>query len=266
MQLLESGLKALKTGGQIVYATCSLAPEEDEAVLDGILRAYPGSVRIEAVSDKLSLSAPGLSQFGDMAYHPDMTHALRLWPHRTGMSGFFCALLRKTGIIPYQKDAPPSREFSKTGLAPLKAEEKHQIITTIHQDYGLDLEKILAAYEIALHRRYDQVFLIPEKYLEGFSTLPYDYIGMPLAQRVAEGLVPSHEFISRFGGQFTRGIIRITDADIPQWVSGRDIRYPPTNLTPRGQYLLVKDKDGRNLGLGKLLPKRLRNMLPRSSR
>jgi NOL1/NOP2/fmu family ribosome biogenesis protein len=47
------------------------------------------------------------------------------------------------------------------------------------------------------------------------------------------------------------------------WISGRDIRHPQNEQAPKGQYLLVNDQDERNLGLGKLLPKRLRNMLPR---
>jgi len=55
----------------------------------------------------------------------------------------------------------------------------------------------------------------------------------------------------------------LQDDKVQKWVMGRDLRYPDTDLTPHGQFLLVIDKDNRNLGLGKLLPKRLRNLLPR---
>ncbi len=96
VQLLSSGLKCLKVGGQLVYATCSLAPEEDEAVLDALSRAFPGSFEIVDVSQKLPYKVPGLTQFEGQTFDPSLVHALHLWPHITGMSGFFCALLRKT--------------------------------------------------------------------------------------------------------------------------------------------------------------------------
>lgn len=124
---------------------------------------------------------------------------------------------------------------------------------------------MIQTYHLELYQRHEQLFLIPHRYLENFSTLPYSYIGMPIGRWVNDNLEPAHEFISRFGRQFTRGLIRIEDERVDQWIAGRDIRHPNTGLEPSGQYLLVTDETGRNLGLGKLLPKRLRNMLPRGS-
>jgi 16S rRNA (cytosine1407-C5)-methyltransferase len=265
IQLLTSGMAALKTGGQLVYATCSLAPEEDEAVLDAVLRAFPKAIQIEEVSDRLRITAPGLTQFDGNAFHPVLSRALRLWPHRTGMSGFFCALIRKNGPIPIQKSTPPSRDFTKTELIPLKQDSAGEINNSLESGFGFDLEKILAQYNLSPYIRHDHVFLIPNQYLECFSTLPYEYIGMPLGRWDGKALEPAHEFISRFGHQFRWGIISIPEEKIAQWVEGRDIRRPPTKRNPQGQYLLVTDQNGRNLGLGKLLPKRLRNMLPRGS-
>jgi 16S rRNA (cytosine1407-C5)-methyltransferase len=263
IQLLTSGLAALKTGGQLVYATCSLAPEEDEAVLDELLRGYPNCFSVENVSKTFPISAPGLAQFEGTTYHPQVTHALRLWPHRTGMSGFFCALLTKTGAFPFPKTTPPSRDLIKTDLKPLKTTIKQQVVEKVLVNYGLGLAEILAKFDLSLQIRYDRIFLFPNRYLEKFSTLPYETIGIPFGQWDGVDLEPAHDFVSRFGGQFTRGKIRIPDEKIPQWVAGRDIRHPKTGLNPQGQYLLVTDQGGRNLGLGKLLPKRLRNMLPR---
>ena len=39
VQLLLSALQACKPGGQVVYSTCTLAPEEDEGVLDTVLQS-----------------------------------------------------------------------------------------------------------------------------------------------------------------------------------------------------------------------------------
>jgi NOL1/NOP2/fmu family ribosome biogenesis protein len=129
----------------------------------------------------------------------------------------------------------------------------------------LDLDEVLVRYQLRLFTRFNQLFLIPGTYLEQFSFLPYAYIGMPIGKWDGQAFEPSFEFVSRFGYHFTSGKILISESFVEQWVSGRDIRYPETSLSPEGQYLMVTDPLGRNLGLGRLLPKRLRNLLPRQS-
>ncbi len=263
VQLLTGALGALKTGGQIVYATCSLAPEEDEAVLDALVRRYPNSVQIDDMADKVPFDVPGLISFNQQVYHPDVAHALRLWPHRTGMSGFFCARLTKRNPISIVQEPPPARAFSKTGLELTGKDLQYQIFNQIRENYGFDLEPVQESTGFEVFSRHEQLFLIPRHYLAHFSNLPFEYIGLPLGRWNGEKIEPAHPFINRFGHRFTRGIIQIENKQVDQWISGRDLRYPQTSLTPQGQYLLVTDQDGRNLGLGKLLPKRLRNMLPR---
>lgn len=265
VQLLFSGLQCLKVGGQLVYATCSLAPEEDEAVLDALWRAFPRTFEIVDVSQKLPFEVPGLTQFEGQPFDPSLVHALHLWPHITGMSGFFCALLRKTAPTSSQPTLPPARDFDRTNLRRLSASEKDQIAEIISVNYDFNVLQVLELEKLELFSRHDQILLIPSRYLSDFQTLPFEYIGMPIGRKIGEDLEPSPEFISRFGHQFSKGIIQIAEAEIPQWIAGRDIRHPDSPLKPNGQYLLVTDPAGRNLGLGKLLPKRLRNMLPRQS-
>ncbi len=263
IQLLTSGLQALKTGGQLVYATCSLAPEEDEAVINALFDKYPETFKIEDVSSQFQFNAPGLTAFDGETYHPQLIKALRLWPHLTNMSGFFCTLITKLRGMDTNRETPPNRDFSATHLEPLKNDIETQIHDQVETNYGLELENILEAFNLELFQRFDQLFLIPQKYTEHFITLPFEYIGMPLGQWHQNILIPSHTFASRFGTEFTRGKIVIEESHVELWISGRDIRHPQTELSPKGQYLLVNDQDGRNLGIGKLLPKRLRNMLPK---
>lgn len=263
VQLLKSGLKALRVGGQLVYATCSLAPEEDEAVIDAVLNQFQDAVQVEKVTDKVDFTAPGITAFQGQIFHPSLTYALRLWPHQTGFSGFFCGLLRKTQPIPIMTEDPPAREFAKTHLEPLPSDMKAYLIQHFSIQFGVDLKEIFESYAVSPYQRYEQLFLIPERYLDHFVNLPYAFIGMPLGSWQGESFEPSHTFISRFGNQFTRGVIELDERNVEPWIAGRDIRHPQTDITPQGQFLLVKDAAGRNLGLGKLLQKRLRNMLPR---
>lgn len=263
IELLKSGLSALKIGGQLVYATCSLAPEEDEAVIDALLKQYAGNFAIDDLQSKIPFSVPGLTQYNGQSYHPDLIHALRLWPHLTGMSGFFCARLTKLEPLLLLTDQPPSRAFNRTNLEPVENRLQTQVMDQIATNYGLDLQEIMIDRKLELYQRYDQLFLLPRAYLQHFETLPFALAGMQLGRWQDGVLEPSPEFISRFGHHFKYGIIQIEDDLVDLWIAGRDIRNPVTNQTPLGQYLLVTDASGRNLGLGKLLPKRLRNMLPR---
>jgi 16S rRNA (cytosine1407-C5)-methyltransferase len=265
IQLLSSGLRCLKVGGQLAYATCSLAPEEDEAVLDALLHTFPESFEIVDVARKLPFNVPGLTQYDRLTFDPSLVNALHLWPYITGMSGFFCALLRKTAPMPGQPTPPPARDFERTNLHQLFASEVGQITEGLSENYGLNLREVMDVENLELFSRHDQIFLIPSRYLDDFQTLPFEYIGMPVGKQIGEDLEPSPEFVSRFGHHFTTGIIQIGETEVPQWIVGRDIRHPDTLLKQNGRYLLVTDPAGRNLGLGKLLPKRLRNMLPRQS-
>jgi len=265
IKLLSSAICALKPGGQIVYATCSLAPEEDEAVIDALLTNFPGVLEIEDRKEMFPFETAGLTRFEGRSFHPELTKTLRLWPHITGMSGFFCALLTKTRSFSNKPILAPSRDFAKTELETCSPESEKGLFDFVFNQYGLQMDAILEKFNLNLFQRHDQLFLIPESYLRYFKSLPFESIGMCVGRQQANQLELSHEFISRFGSQFTRGTIQINRDLVAQWAAGRDIRYPQTEQPAKGQYLLVIDPDERNLGLGKLLPKRLRNMLPRQS-
>src|SRR5512143_3613502 len=88
IKLLDSALSAVKPGGQVIYSTCTLAPEEDEAVIDALLDRYPQQIALEAVDRILPLPAPALLEDGAHSFHPDLRKAVRLWPHLYDTSGF----------------------------------------------------------------------------------------------------------------------------------------------------------------------------------
>ncbi len=49
-RLLQSAFQAVKVGGQVVYSTCTLAPQEDEGVLQALLDLYPGAVQLDELT------------------------------------------------------------------------------------------------------------------------------------------------------------------------------------------------------------------------
>lgn len=91
--LLRSAVAATKVGGTIVYSTCTLSPEENEGVIDWILKKEGGAISVESVSLKGLSAGYGISEWSK-AYNPQVKNALRMFPS-TSMEGFFVAKLKK---------------------------------------------------------------------------------------------------------------------------------------------------------------------------
>ncbi|MEM6648195.1 MAG: RsmB/NOP family class I SAM-dependent RNA methyltransferase [Bacteroidota bacterium] len=95
--ILRRAIGCCRVGGTVVYATCTFAPEENEAVVDAVLREQAGRVQIRPVTVRHLDTTPGLTAWEGDAFDPALQHALRLWPHHNDTGGFFVAVLDKTG-------------------------------------------------------------------------------------------------------------------------------------------------------------------------
>lgn len=260
-RLLASAFQALKTGGQMVYSTCTLTPEEDEGVLDDLLRRFPGAVQVDDIGARLPRPAPGLIADGGRDFDPAVQRAARLWPHRLHTSGFFAARLTKLAPVPTDEQPIPSRPLEKTGLTPLSPRESAELCVRLTPQYGWDFAAQLDSRGWTLCRRYSEIYTLPELYLQRFNTFPLQAAGLLLGEETPDGLQLSHEWASRFGLEFTAGVYRLPDGLSSAWLRGEDLHNAP-NL-PTGGILIVTDEFGRNLGRGKALKDRLKNLLPR---
>ncbi len=95
-QLLISAYKALKVGGEMVYSTCSIAPEENEMLIQFMLDHYPLEI-LEVDAHWHEKFLPGLTEYEGKKFTPEMERAIRVLPHIHEMEGFFVIKLRKTG-------------------------------------------------------------------------------------------------------------------------------------------------------------------------
>lgn len=119
--LLRSAVSATKPGGVIVYSTCTLAPEENEAVVSWMLEKEKGKVVVEEISmpkltqDDREIITGGVTTWGGQNYDPEVAKTLRIYPS-SKMEGFFVAKLRKLEptVTAEALSAPrPQRHFKR---------------------------------------------------------------------------------------------------------------------------------------------------------
>ncbi|MHA1265154.1 MAG: RsmB/NOP family class I SAM-dependent RNA methyltransferase [Candidatus Helarchaeota archaeon] len=92
-KLLRAALECLPRGGEIVYSTCSIEPEENEFLINAVLQSFD----VELVDLNLGLGEPGLTQIFGKKLASGLHKARRLYPFLHNMEGYFICKLRKKG-------------------------------------------------------------------------------------------------------------------------------------------------------------------------
>ncbi|KAL4819784.1 NOL1/NOP2/sun family-domain-containing protein [Aspergillus spinulosporus] len=111
---IDSVNHASKTGGYIVYSTCSVTVEENEAVVQYVLRKRPNVKIVETgLGD---FGSPGFTHYMGKHFDAKMTMTRRYFPHRENVDGFFVCKLKKTGPTPVQK--PGEKDSSNSASKP----------------------------------------------------------------------------------------------------------------------------------------------------
>ena len=91
-KLTEAAFKLLKVGGTMIYSTCTLAPEEDEMIVNYLIDKF--DVEIEKLNLPLKFRC-GVCEWEGKTLDENVGKCMRLYPQDNNTDGFFVARIKK---------------------------------------------------------------------------------------------------------------------------------------------------------------------------
>ncbi len=91
-KIILRGFDLLQENGRMLYSTCTYNPEENESVVDSLLKERDAELLPIDVGFDFE---PGITQWKDKKYDKQLKNAARFYPHRLDSVGFFMARIGK---------------------------------------------------------------------------------------------------------------------------------------------------------------------------
>ncbi|KAJ5908711.1 rRNA (cytosine-C5-)-methyltransferase nop2 [Penicillium taxi] len=136
-----------KTGGYLVYSTCSVTVEENEAVVQYVLRKRPN---VKIVDTGLGgFGSPGFTSYMGKKFDAKMALTRRYFPHRENVDGFYVCKLKKTGPTPVVKEGEKTATSTGSNSARRASTTEDEVIdrTPILNDDGTTVDLEGGAFE-----------------------------------------------------------------------------------------------------------------------
>lgn len=133
-EILASATEMLRPGGELIYSTCTFAPEEDEQIVSWLAQTYGYEILpINLANVNL---ASGNPDWADQ--NPALANTLRFWPYEELGEGQFVAKLQKPASSVITKAQPQyqKRKREKTSYEPLTKKEV-EFITSVLKPFNL---------------------------------------------------------------------------------------------------------------------------------
>jgi 16S rRNA C967 or C1407 C5-methylase (RsmB/RsmF family)/NOL1/NOP2/fmu family ribosome biogenesis protein len=250
--VLTVSSQLVRSGGHLLYSTCTFSPEENEEVIAAFLDAQPDfelqePLRYAGFARGRPDWAAGAGESADQ-----LSRAVRLWPHRFSGEGHFIASMGRDEVEP-QREA---RESPFRGQV-LSAEEsrlwREFADATLTFDISIEIER--------LHAHNGRLYVLPKMAIDPGRIRIVRY-GLLLGEARRGHFRPAHDLALTLVVADVQMAVNwpADDPRLAAFLAGAD----QPNEGPNGWTLVTVD--GYGLGWGKRVDGRLKNHYPRHLR
>jgi 16S rRNA C967 or C1407 C5-methylase (RsmB/RsmF family)/NOL1/NOP2/fmu family ribosome biogenesis protein len=278
--ILRVAAKLVRPGGYLLYSTCTFAPEEDEAVVNGLLNGQTdenGSGIFEVVGlpqmdgfapgrpdwvDENKKQASGMEKQETKNKREGLRGAVRLFPHRVNGDGHFVCLLRRissTDSVAVSRSPDGKTDWNNNRLAsPSVAQQR------LWQEFvGEVLQTSVEFPAGRLRVRAERLYFIPAE-LPDFGNLRVLHPGIWLGTFKKERFEPAHPLALFLKPGQAKNVLNLPSTETGErrsplqvYLRGETI---PSEGTPGWTLVTV---DGWPLGWGKRVQGILKNHYPK---
>lgn len=238
-EILENATKALKSGGYIVYATCTFSLQENEMTVDSFLQNHP-DFELVKVNEKVSeYTCDGINFDGCKC--ENIHFARRFYPHKSKGEGQFMAILHHKGEK--YADYNPTPNPRKTDK--IVTDFLNDTLEDYNPDYIHEYNKNPIYYNNRLPIKDGQAFCC----------------GVTIGEIRKNYILPHHQFFMALGHKFKRKINLAPDsAELTKYLHGEEF---DTNCKNGWAVVTV---DGFSLGGVKVTNGKAKNHYPKGLR
>lgn len=236
LEILDNASHLVKSGGKIIYSTCTFSKLENEDVVEKFLENH-SNFRLGKISKVVEEnSCNGINNIGR-----------RIYPHLNIGEGQYVAVLEKeyneNDILPFQK----------SNLRKLKLREE-----TIFRKW---CSENLNNFDYTVKAHDENIYAIPNYEINTREIFTLNY-GVLLGKIEKERFIPNHNFFTSFGHLFKIKVnLELTDKNVIKYLSGESLIL--TNYSNGYATIFV---DSFPLGGVKISNERANNLYPKHLR
>ncbi len=252
-RLLVSAIKMAKVGAEIVYSTCTLTLEENELVVNKILKKYP----VELIDIELPVkSHEGFTKYGDESLNPQLSKTHRIIPWENDSEGFFvCKFVKTAETEANEKEAMQSKNVTLFHSTDKKIKNYLENISEYFNIYSNVFEKYL------FFRNKNDIYFINNNF-QTKNPGAFLRLGTKFGKIDKRNVAHLHTLASQIiGNEIINNKISLNEIELEIYLKGGTIKK---EFKPYGQKVVVFNN--YIIGTGIAYPDGLKSQFPRSLR
>lgn len=267
--LLLRAVTLCRPGGRIVYSTCTLAPEENEAVVQTALKQYPDQLRLLPIKLPGLRTSPGVLTWAGQSFSPDLRHSIRIWPHHNRTDGFFIACLEKidTGRLQEIENGPkkpsPINRSSWPSLTQKPLDTASQFLEYLNIRFGIPPNIFDRFLMLIKNKR--EIYTVSKKFAP--PRKPVAATGLPLMHISGRFFKLTTAGAMAFGSHATKNIIDVYPEQLNLYLARQTIiptQRQTDQCTGNGHVLIRYDSSIFGIGFYRSDPATVESLYPKA--